>query len=43
MSTLRERLVKIGAGIACQGRPVVCRMAEILVSRGLFIQPTIAN
>ena len=36
LSTLRDRLVKIGAKIVCHGRSVVFQMAEVLVSRDLF-------
>lgn len=36
MTTLRERLVKIGAKIARHGRSITFQMAEVMVSRGLF-------
>jgi hypothetical protein len=36
MTTLRDRLVKIGAKIVRLGRSVVFQMAEVMVSRGLF-------
>jgi len=36
MTTLRDRLVKIGAKIVRHGRSVVFQMAEVMVSRGLF-------
>jgi hypothetical protein len=36
MTTLRERLVKIGARIVRHGRSVVCQLAEVMVPRGLF-------
>ncbi len=36
MTTLRDRLVKIGARIVRHGRSVVFQMAEVMVSRGLF-------
>lgn len=36
MTTLRERLVKIGAKIVRHGRSVTFQMAEVMVSRGLF-------
>ncbi len=36
MSTLRERLVKIGAKIAHHGRSVIFQMAEVAVPRDLF-------
>ena len=36
LSTLRDRLVKIGAKIVRHGRSVVFQMAEVLVSRDLF-------
>jgi hypothetical protein len=36
MTTLRERLVKIGARIVRHGRSVTFQMAEVMVSRGLF-------
>jgi hypothetical protein len=38
LTTLRDRLVKIGARIARHGRSVTFPMAEVLVSRGLFQQ-----
>ena len=36
LSTLRNRLVKIGAKIVRHGRSVVFQMAEVMVSRELF-------
>lgn len=36
MTTLRNRLVKIGAKIVRHGRSVTFQMAEVMVSRGLF-------
>jgi hypothetical protein len=36
MTTLRERLVKIGARIVRHGRSMTFQMAEVLVPRGLF-------
>ena len=36
LSTLRDRLVKIGAKIVRHGRSVVFQMAEVMVSRALF-------
>ena len=36
MTTLRERLVKIGAKIVRHGRSVVFQMAEVIVPRDLF-------
>ena len=36
MTTLREKLVKIGAMIVCHGRYVVFQMAEVAVPRALF-------
>ncbi len=36
MTTLRERLVKIGARIVRHGRSVIFQMAEVMVPRGLF-------
>jgi hypothetical protein len=36
MTTLRQRLVKIGARIVCHGRSVIFQMAEVMVSRGVF-------
>jgi hypothetical protein len=36
MTTLRDRLVKIGARIVRHGRSVVFQMAEVMVLRGLF-------
>jgi hypothetical protein len=38
MTTLRDRLVKIGARIVRHGRSVAFQMAEVLVPRGLFQQ-----
>jgi hypothetical protein len=38
MTTLRDRLVKIGARIVRHGRAITFQMAEVLVSRGLFQQ-----
>jgi len=38
MTTLRDRLVKIGAKIVRHGRSITFRMAEVMVSRGLFQQ-----
>ena len=36
MTTLRDRLVKIGARIVRHGRSVTFQMAEVMVSRSLF-------
>jgi hypothetical protein len=36
LSTLREKLVKIGARIVCHGRYVVFQLAEVAVPRALF-------
>ncbi len=36
MTTLRERLVKIGARIVRHGRSVIFQMAEVMVPRRLF-------
>ena len=36
LTTLRERLVKIGARIVRHGRSVIFQMAEVMVPRGLF-------
>ena len=36
LSTLRDRLVKIGAKIVRHGRSVIFQMAEVMVSRDLF-------
>jgi hypothetical protein len=36
LTTLRERLVKIGARIMRHGRSIAFQMAEVAVSRGLF-------
>ena len=36
MSTLREKLIKIGAKIVCLGRYVTLQMAELVVPRELF-------
>ena len=38
MTTLRHRLVKIGAKIVRHGRAITFQMAEVMVSRGLFQQ-----
>src|SRR3954463_16051966 len=38
MTTLRQRLVKIGARIVRHGRSITFQMAEVMVSRGLFQQ-----
>ena len=38
MTTLRDRLVKIGAKIVRHGRSITFQMAEVMVSRGLFRQ-----
>ena len=38
MTTLRNRLVKIGAKIVRHGRSVTFQMAEAMVTRGLFQQ-----
>ena len=38
LTTLRERLVKIGARIVWHGRSITFQMAEVLVPRGLFRQ-----
>ena len=38
LSTLRDRLVKIGAQIVRHGRSIILQMAEVMVSRGLFQQ-----
>ncbi len=36
MTTLRERLVKIGARVVSHGRYVTFQLAEVAVSRELF-------
>jgi Transposase DDE domain group 1 len=36
MTTLRDRLVKIGARIVRHGRSITFQMAEVLVPRALF-------
>ena len=36
MTTLRERLVKIGARIVRHGRSITFQLAEVMVPRGLF-------
>ena len=38
LSTLRERLVKIGARIVRHGRYVVFQLAEVAVPRALFAE-----
>ena len=36
MTTLRDRLVKIGAKIVRHSRSITFQMAEVMVPRGLF-------
>lgn len=36
MTTPRDRLVNIGAGIVRHGRSIAFQMAEVMVPRGLF-------
>jgi hypothetical protein len=36
LTTLREKLVKIGARIVCHGRYIVFQLAEVAVPRALF-------
>jgi hypothetical protein len=36
LTTLRNRLVKIGARVVRHGRSIIFRMAEVTVPRGLF-------
>jgi hypothetical protein len=36
MTTLRERLVRIGARIVWHGRSMIFRMAEVMVPQGMF-------
>jgi hypothetical protein len=36
LTTLRERLVKIGARIVRHGRSVIFQMAEVTAPRGMF-------
>jgi len=38
MTTLRDRLVKIGAKIVRHGRSITFQMAEVMISRDLFRQ-----
>ncbi len=38
LTTLRDRLVKIGARIVRHGRSITFQMAEVMVPRGLFRQ-----
>ena len=38
MTTLRDRLVKIGARVVRHARSVTFQMAEVVVSRSLFRQ-----
>ena len=38
MTTLRDRLVKIGARIVRNGRSITFQMAEVMVPRGMFQQ-----
>ena len=36
LTTLREKLIKIGAKVVCHSRQVVFQMAEVAVPRELF-------
>ena len=36
MTTLREKLIKIGAKIVCHGRYVTFQLAEVAIPRDLF-------
>jgi hypothetical protein len=36
MTTLREKLIKIGAKVVCHARYVIFQMAEVAISRELF-------
>jgi len=36
MTTLKEKLIKIGAKVICHDRYVAFQMAEVAISRGLF-------
>ncbi len=36
MTTLRDRLIKIGGKIVCHGRYVTFQMAEVAIARDLF-------
>ena len=36
LTTIREKLVKIGAKVVAHGRYVTCQMAEVAVPRDLF-------
>ena len=38
LTSLREKLVKIGAKVVRHGRYVICQMAEVAVTRELFAQ-----
>ena len=38
LTTLRDRLVKIGAKIVRHGRSITFQMAEVMVSRDMFQQ-----
>ncbi len=38
LTTLRDRLVKIGARIVRHGRSIAFQMAEVMLPRGLFRQ-----
>jgi hypothetical protein len=38
LTTLREKLVKIGARLTCHAPQVVLQMAEVAVTRDLFAQ-----
>ena len=38
LTTLREKLVKIGARIVCHGRYVVFQLAEVAVPRMMFAE-----
>ena len=36
LTTLREKLIKIGAKVVCHGRYITFQLAEVAVSRALF-------
>ncbi len=38
LTTLREKLIKVGAKVVCHGRYITFQLAEVTVSRGLFAE-----
>jgi len=37
MTTLREKVIKIGAKVVCHARYIIFQLAEVAVSRELFV------